>query len=58
MHTFYKIVAVSCTAVGVALTAGPALAAVSVSVPEPGILSLLGVAGIITAIVANRRRFK
>ena len=41
-----------------ALTTGPAFAFLSPNVPEPSILSMLGLAGVIVAVVAIRRRKK
>ena len=58
MNTLNKLFATACAVFGLALTAGPALATVSADVPEPGVLSLLGVGGVIAFALYIRRRRK
>lgn len=58
MKIIKQLTAVSCAVLGLGLTTSPALATGITVVPEPGVLSLLGVGGAVALVMYFRSRRK
>ena len=58
MKTIDKLIAVMLTLASLGMLAKPAIAFQPVSVPEPGVLSLLGLGGVVALVLFIRNRHK
>jgi hypothetical protein len=58
MKPIDKLLAMSYVLFGGALLSAPAVATVTIDVPEPGVLSLLGLGGVIVIAMTIRNRRK
>lgn len=58
MKMIGRRIAAACALLGLGLAAGPALAFEAPAIPEPGVLSLLGVGGAVALVIILRNRRK
>ena len=56
MESVNKLIARSCAVFGASLLSAPVMAAVTIDVPEPGVLSLLGAGGVVALVMYIRKR--